>query len=373
MNIGGWKQIFRIFFFWFSFAISSVLFSGDIDYQFLERELGAHRPVVFSQFTPGVKTFIKTRQKIIALTFDACGGKKGQGYHKKLIEYLTKHSVPATLFISGSWINSNKATFIKLSKYKLFSIENHGTHHRPLTKDGRMIYGIQGTNSIREMMEEIDENAASIEKLTGRRPIFYRPGTGYIDDIGVEVTRYLNQVVVNFNVVPGDSNPQFSARVLLNAMLRGAKPGAIIILHMNQPKSGVLSAVSSFVRIMRRRGYLFVKLEDYRNQLAGHEHFSFNEQHYLLARSGKLNLQRANLKEAGLKGLKLDKADLRWADLHGTDLRDVSFINANLSGANLANADFRRADLKGSVISSRWKKYIISQKVRNFKQIRWVY
>jgi len=49
----------------------------------------------------GVKTRLNTGQKVLALTFDACGGPGGSGYNGKLIEYLESEKIPATLFISG--------------------------------------------------------------------------------------------------------------------------------------------------------------------------------------------------------------------------------------------------------------------------------
>ena len=339
----------------------------------LTNEFGSRQPVVFSMVTPGVKTFIKTNQRIIALTFDACGGKKGDKYNKKLIDYLVAHRIPATLFISGRWIDSNRKSFLSLTQHKLFTIENHGYLHRPLSIDGRSIYGIEGTKNLKEMVEEVEENAAKIEKLTGRRPVFYRPGTGYIDDVGVGVVRFLKQEIVNFNVVPGDANPHISGRLLLRTMLYCAKPGAIIVLHMNKPGSGTLYAVAAFVKFMRIRGYRFVKLEDYRNQLFGYDKLSFNEMDYFRALKGSLFLWGANLSEAVLKGARLDKADLRRANLRGTDFRFASLINVNFRGAYLGNTDFRGADLKGAQIYHRLKKYILLQGVKNFKKIRWIY
>lgn len=56
----------------------------------------------------GVLTRLATKDKVIALTFDACGGKGGSGYDRKLIDYLIKENIPATLFINARWIDANK-------------------------------------------------------------------------------------------------------------------------------------------------------------------------------------------------------------------------------------------------------------------------
>ena len=52
------------------------------------RKFALLKPRYFSMNLPGIKTRIKTNEKVIALTFDACGGKKGRGFDKKLIDYL---------------------------------------------------------------------------------------------------------------------------------------------------------------------------------------------------------------------------------------------------------------------------------------------
>jgi peptidoglycan/xylan/chitin deacetylase (PgdA/CDA1 family) len=63
-----------------------------------------------------VKTKLNTDQKLIALTFDACGGPRGKGYDAKLIKYLKREKIPATLFISGKWIDANPEIFGELTK-----------------------------------------------------------------------------------------------------------------------------------------------------------------------------------------------------------------------------------------------------------------
>src|SRR4030042_5268251 len=93
----------------------------------------------------GVRTKLNTDQKLIALTFDACGGPRSNGYDAKLIEYLKSEKIPATLFISGKWIDANPEIFAELAKEPFFEIENHGLNHRPCSVNGRSAYGIAGT------------------------------------------------------------------------------------------------------------------------------------------------------------------------------------------------------------------------------------
>src|SRR3989304_1094572 len=58
-------------------------------------------PQEWGEAVKGVKTRLNTDQRVLALTFDACGGPKGSNYDEKLIQYLEEEKIPATLFISG--------------------------------------------------------------------------------------------------------------------------------------------------------------------------------------------------------------------------------------------------------------------------------
>ena len=61
-------------------------------------------PREWGESVAGVKTRLATQEKVIALTFDACGS-AGDGYDKDLIDYLEQEQIPATLFINDRWID----------------------------------------------------------------------------------------------------------------------------------------------------------------------------------------------------------------------------------------------------------------------------
>src|SRR5690625_310875 len=94
------------------------------------------QPKEWGEHVSGVKTRIKTDEKEIALTFDACGGDHGNGYDEELIEFLKKEQIPATLFVNERWIIANEEIFLELATHPLFRIENHGTSHSPLSVNG---------------------------------------------------------------------------------------------------------------------------------------------------------------------------------------------------------------------------------------------
>src|SRR5579872_550033 len=150
----------------------------------------------FGEFTPGIVTRMTTAKKIIALTFDACGGPTGSGFDSALIAFLQKEKIKATLFISGGWIEKNDSLFQLLCAEPLFEIENHGLSHRPCSVTPRNRYGIAGTDSVAGVFEEIELNAMQIEFYNKKRPKLYRPAAAAADEGCISIARELNEYVI---------------------------------------------------------------------------------------------------------------------------------------------------------------------------------
>jgi peptidoglycan/xylan/chitin deacetylase (PgdA/CDA1 family) len=215
----------------------------------------------FHEFVTGVKTRIKTEEKVIALTLDACGGGNGSGYDHDLIGFLEEHNIKANLFVNARWIEAQPTIFRELANNSLFTIENHGTEHRPLSIIPRSAWGIDSTTSKEEIMEEIIGNQKIILEHTGKLPKYFRSGTAFYDDVSVKIVQDLGLEVVNFDIL-GDAGATFTADQVKDAMLQ-ATSGSIIILHMNQPESGTAEGVKMAVLNLLEQGFSFVHLQDY--------------------------------------------------------------------------------------------------------------
>lgn len=214
----------------------------------------------------GVTTKFHSEKKEIALTFDACGGsERSSQYDEKLIEFLTLHRIPATLFINARWIDKNPETFIQLSRNPLFEIANHGTAHKPLSVEGKSVYGIQGTASTDEVIAEIQGNNQKIEKLTGKRPFFFRAGTAYYDEQAVAIAHTLGMEIGGFSIL-GDAGATFSAPKVATQLL-SAKSGDIVIFHMNHPEGGTREGIIQAVEALQKEGFSFVRLSDVKKSL----------------------------------------------------------------------------------------------------------
>jgi peptidoglycan/xylan/chitin deacetylase (PgdA/CDA1 family) len=218
----------------------------------------------WGEFVKGVKENMVTAQKVVAFTFDACGGGgKGNGYDSCLVNFLRRETVPATLFVTGLWIDVNYKTFLKLSKDTLFEIENHGFNHRPCSVHGDSIFGIKGTKNISVAYDEIEANAEKIQLITGHRPKFFRSATAYIDETCVKMAKMMGITVVSYGVLSGDAIPQTPAEAITDNVLKHVKPGSIIIMHFNRPGNKTCKALQVIIPKLRAEGYSFTKLEGY--------------------------------------------------------------------------------------------------------------
>ncbi|WP_230199112.1 polysaccharide deacetylase family protein [Risungbinella massiliensis] len=218
------------------------------------------KPQQWGEKVTGVLTKLPTQEKQVALTLDACGGPHGSGYDQELIDYLRQEKIPATLFVNSRWIKANESLFLELARDPLFEIANHGTEHRPLSVNGRSIYGISGTTDPKHIIDEVWENHLLITRLTGKEPRFFRSGTAYYDEIAVQLVEQMGEKVTHFDVI-GDAGATFSADQVHHAMKR-VKSGSIVILHMNQPQSGTAEGLKKAIPELKKKGFQFVKLED---------------------------------------------------------------------------------------------------------------
>lgn len=222
------------------------------------------QPGRWGEFVNGVYEDLYTRQKYIAFTFDACGGEKGTGFDRELIDFLKQEKVPATFFVTGRWIDAHFNDFLELSTDTLFEIENHGLNHRPGAIDGESEYGIHGTKSAAEAFDEIEANARKIEALTGRRPQFYRSATAFIDEACARMATELGITAISFQVLSGDAVPNTPAQIIESNVLKNIKPGAIVIMHANHPQWNTCEALQKIVPELRKKGYHFARLKDFR-------------------------------------------------------------------------------------------------------------
>lgn len=199
-----------------------------------------------------------TAQGLVALTFDACGGKGGNGYDAALIATLRQLKVPATLMLNARWITENLAIAQELGADPLFEIQSHGSRHLPLSVNGNKAYGSTGTLDVGQVYDELVEGNATIESVSHAPVRFFRPGTAYCDDVAAAIALAVGLPVVDFSL-NGDAGTTFTPKQIVQEV-GAVKAGDIVISHMNHPEHGTAAGYAQVLPHLLARGVKFAHL-----------------------------------------------------------------------------------------------------------------
>ena len=233
------------------------------DYQLLREiihtEFSGQIPHEWGESVSGVKTHLKTGDKVVALGVNACD-LMGKGQDAKLIKFLAAENIPATLFICGDWVDRNGAVLKKLAANPLFEIANQGIARKACSVNGKTADGVPGTDSVEDLFAEIERNARKIEGVTGILPQYYYPEAGYYDEVAVRIVRALGYEALGSSD-RGESVGLKKKQAL--DMLVNPAAGAIAILGGVSLQSSFVDSVIEAVRKLRSKGYKFVKVSDY--------------------------------------------------------------------------------------------------------------
>jgi peptidoglycan/xylan/chitin deacetylase (PgdA/CDA1 family) len=211
-------------------------------------------PSAWGMTLPGIVTTFAAAGRQLALTFDACD----RACDDRLLDTLVRNDVPAVLFICSRWIDANPGRVEQLAADPLFEIGNHGTRHVPLSVMGRSAYGIRGTRSASEAVDEVWSEQTRLTALTGTAPTWFRTGTAHYDDVAVQIVEQLGLTPVGFSVNADDGATAPGTAVA--AAIGHAAPGSIVLAHMNHPESGTAAGVAAAVPAMLASGWQFVPL-----------------------------------------------------------------------------------------------------------------
>ena len=240
---------------------------------FFAKTYGGRKPVLWGERLPGITQRLPVEDKrqpakadespprpILALTLDACGGRKGTSYDSGLIAFLRENNIPATIFVTSIWVRNNPDILRELAADPLFEIAAHGLRHKPCSVNGNSVYGIKGTASFDELVREVEGNARDIFEATGKRPRWFRSGTAYYDDVAVQVIRDLGLGIAGYSIT-GDEGATLSAPKV-RARTVAAKDGDILLYHLNHPQSGTREGLKQALPLLLEKGCRFVRLSD---------------------------------------------------------------------------------------------------------------
>jgi peptidoglycan-N-acetylglucosamine deacetylase len=183
----------------------------------------------------------------VALTFDACSTGRNE-YDERITRILRKTETPATFFLGGVWSERGPERVRDLAADPLFELANHThTHpHMPKVKEDARV------------LQELLLTQRTVFELTGRLPRYFRPPFGEVNARVAALAARVGLVTIQYDLPSGDPDENATSRRLVNWVLGQARPGSIVVMHVNHPHFATAEALPEIIRGLRSRGYELV-------------------------------------------------------------------------------------------------------------------
>ena len=189
--------------------------------------------------------------KLVALTFDACPTSHADEYDEGVILALLNANAPATLFMSGRWVEKNPEKAKFLADHPLFEIAAHSYYHPHLL-------GKDDNRVIREMKR----TQAIIKKVTGKTPTYFRPPYGEVDERIATIAKTAGLTTIQYDIASGDPDPGLSPQRIVRVVVHDAQGGSIIVFHMNRNGVHTAEILPEIIKKLRQKGFLLVTVGD---------------------------------------------------------------------------------------------------------------
>jgi peptidoglycan/xylan/chitin deacetylase (PgdA/CDA1 family) len=183
------------------------------------------------------------KKREIALTFDDGPGP----YTPQVLGILRKFKVKATFFEVGfmeRWFHTSTTKALQ---------EGHviGDHTESHAKLGLLKRPAQ--------REQIVSQAEWLHKLGAPRPRLFRPPFGSFDDRTFTVLHNNNRMLMVLWSVDAQDYRRPGARAIVRRVMKGAKPGAIVLMHdAGGARSQTVAALPEIIRRLRKRNFVLV-------------------------------------------------------------------------------------------------------------------
>lgn len=210
-----------------------------------------------------------TDKKIVALTFDADmtpgmlselrSKRVASWYNEKVIAALRQEHVPATLFMTGLWIEAYSDVTRELSADPLFELGSHSYSHGAFHSPCYKLFPIAEA----KQADEIAKTDVLLKTYTVSYKKYFRfPGLCYDAASAKKVTDQ-GYAVIGGDVDGADAfvnSPKWTA----SDIVANVRPGSIVVLHMHGGRNApdTAAALPETIKRLRAEGYTFVKVSD---------------------------------------------------------------------------------------------------------------
>ena len=191
-----------------------------------------------------IVTRIENTDHRIAITFDACATQThGYKFDRGIYRILQSEHIPATIFVSGRWVEFHPDVMEELAADPMIEFGNHSYDHPHMSEMGNG-----------DIESEIDDTEATLARY-GKHSVAFRPPFGDYNDRMLDVIRARGLPVVSWDVVSGDPSEATTTNGMIQDVEENTRPGSIVIFHINGRGHKTAEALPTIVRALRARGF----------------------------------------------------------------------------------------------------------------------
>ena len=202
----------------------------------------------------------------MSISFDAAWGNEDT---QQIIDILGKYNVKATFFVVGEWVDKYPESVKALSDAG-HEIMNHSNTHPYMTQ-----------LSVEDMLKEVEGCSSKIQKVTGVKPILFRPPYGDYNNEVISTLFENGYYTVQWDVDSLDWK-DLSANEITERVLSSAKSGSIVLFHnaaLHTPE-----ALPGIIEGLQGQGLELVKIseliykDDYKINSQGEQYIPVEEE-----------------------------------------------------------------------------------------------
>ncbi|MEH2373083.1 polysaccharide deacetylase family protein [Nostoc sp.] len=190
---------------------------------------------------------LRNNEKVIALGIDDGPWPKTT---LEMLDILKQNDVKVTFFWVGQALQANP-DLAKREVAEGHAIGNHTWHHWYRRMD-------EATAK-----SEIARTADLIYKTTGVKTALFRPPGGVLNNGLAAYAKSQKDAVIMWSVTSADTDPHAKPQAFVNNVLKGAKPGSIVLMHDGGgDRHRTIEALPQIISGLKEQGYRFVTIPE---------------------------------------------------------------------------------------------------------------
>ncbi|MEH2073240.1 MAG: polysaccharide deacetylase family protein [Nostoc sp.] len=193
------------------------------------------------------KVQLSSNEKVIALGIDDGPWPKTT---LEMLDILKQNDVKVTFFWVGQALQANP-DLAKQVVAEGHAIGNHTWHHWYRRMD-------EATAK-----SEIDRTSDLIYKTTGVKTALFRPPGGFLNNGLAAYAKSQKDAVIMWSLTSADTDPHAKPQAFVNNVLKGAKPGSIVLMHDGGgDRHRTVEALPQIISGLKQQGYRFVTIPE---------------------------------------------------------------------------------------------------------------